>query len=158
MLIVLCAKMSTPRSGERKVANVIMERPNEIRQLSILDLAERSGVGEAMTMRLGHALGCRGYSDFTVRLIEDLAVSQAAGARLAGETHAPSRVRPPTAGAQRLARGPTPKETLTNHHAAITALDEQLGRIMAHLESHHLAGDPSSALPPTMATCCGRTA
>lgn len=88
ILMVLRAKMSTLRSGERKVANAIMERPDEIRQLSILDLAERSGVSEATVMRLCHALGCRGYSDFKIRLIEDLAVSQAAGTRLAGETYA----------------------------------------------------------------------
>lgn len=88
LLTILRAKMSTLRAGERKVANIIIERPNEIRQLSILDLAERSGVSEATVMRLCHALGCRGYSDFKVRMIEDLAVAHAAGTRVAGESYA----------------------------------------------------------------------
>lgn len=50
-------------------------------------------------------------------------------------------VQPLTPGAQILARSLEPKETLTNYYAAITALDEQLGRIMTHLDVHHLTDD-----------------
>lgn len=148
VLLVLRAKRATLRSGERKVASASTERPHEIRQLSILDLAERSGVSEATVMRLRQAPGCRDYSDFRVFQSEDLAVSRAAGTRLAGETHAPS----PCAAAHRRCPTASPrpgsKETLTNHHAAITVLDEQLGRIMAHLESRHLAGDTIFSFTP----------
>lgn len=59
MLIVLCTKMSTLRSGEREVVNASTGCPHEIRQLSILDLAERSGVSEATVMWLCQAPGCR---------------------------------------------------------------------------------------------------
>lgn len=88
VLLQLRAKMPSLRAGERKIAHVILNQPEEVRRLSILNLAERGGVSEATVMRLCYALGFRGYTDLKVHLIEDLAASQAAETALVGETYA----------------------------------------------------------------------
>lgn len=84
LLMQLRAHLPTLRVGERKVAHVILATPDAIGTLSILDLAERSGVSEATVMRLCYALGFRGYTTFKVRLITELATQQGTGAALAG--------------------------------------------------------------------------
>ncbi len=88
LLMALRTTLPTLRAGERKVAQVIIEQPEQVRQSSILDLAQSSGVSEATVLRFCQALGFRGYTDFKVRLIEDLAASQAVGTALVGEPYA----------------------------------------------------------------------
>lgn len=84
----LRAAMPTLRLGERKVAQFVIDRPDEVRRLSVVDLGKRSGVSEATVMRLCQALGFRGYSEFKLRLIEDLAAAQAVGTAIVSTTYA----------------------------------------------------------------------
>jgi DNA-binding MurR/RpiR family transcriptional regulator len=85
LLTLLREKMPELRAGERKVAKTVLDQPERVVGLSIIDLAKLSGVSEATVMRLCHALGLRGYTAFKVRLIEELAVSHVAGDQLTAE-------------------------------------------------------------------------
>ncbi len=88
VLMHLRARMPALRLSERKVARFIVDQPEAVRRLSIVELGERGGVSEATVLRLCQALGFRGYTDFKAQLIGELAVSQAAGTALVGEAYA----------------------------------------------------------------------
>lgn len=88
VLIRLRERMPSLRLSERKVAHFVVDHPDAVRSLSIIELGDRSGVSEATVLRLCQALGFRGYTDFKATLIEDLAASQALGTALAGQAYA----------------------------------------------------------------------
>ncbi len=80
--------MASLRVGERKVAQYILDRPEAVPQLTVVELGRASGVSEATVLRLCQTLGFRGYTDFKRRLIADLAASRALGAEVAAQPYA----------------------------------------------------------------------
>ncbi len=69
--------LPTLRESERKVARALLTRLDEVPRLGIVEAARVAGVSEASVMRLCRTLGFRGYTDFKVRLITDLAATDA---------------------------------------------------------------------------------
>jgi DNA-binding MurR/RpiR family transcriptional regulator len=62
-------------SAERRVADYILSRPEEIYTLKIQDLARNTGVSLPSVFRFAKRLGFSGYKDFKVELIRDIGVS-----------------------------------------------------------------------------------
>ncbi|PTQ57376.1 MAG: Sialic acid utilization regulator, RpiR family [Candidatus Carbobacillus altaicus] len=58
--------------SERKVADVILDNPNEIIYLSISDLAMKSGVAETTVVRFCRRIGYSGFQDFKLNLAQEL--------------------------------------------------------------------------------------
>lgn len=61
------------RKSERKVADFVLERTNEVLGLSIARVAERVGVSEPTVLRFCRSLHCQGFQDFKLRLAGSLA-------------------------------------------------------------------------------------
>ena len=61
------------RKSERKVAEVVLARPNIVSNMSMADLAQQAGVSPPTVMRFCRAVGCKGFQDLKMRLITDLA-------------------------------------------------------------------------------------
>ncbi len=59
--------------SERKVADHVLAHPEEVIQMPLSLLAEKSGVSDPSVLRFCRALGYRGYLDFKVALTQDLA-------------------------------------------------------------------------------------
>jgi RpiR family carbohydrate utilization transcriptional regulator len=66
------------REAERKVVQALLAHMTEVSQLGVTSIARLASVSEASVMRLCRSFGFRGFSDFKVQLIRDLAI---AGAR-----------------------------------------------------------------------------
>jgi DNA-binding MurR/RpiR family transcriptional regulator len=88
LLALLRARLPELRASERKIAQFVLDQPEAVRHLSVIDLGRQSGLSEATVLRLCHALGLRGYKEFKLRLIADLAAAQAVGAAAVGATYA----------------------------------------------------------------------
>jgi len=58
--------------AERKVANFVLESPQEAIYMSITDLAERCGVGDTSVFRFCKTLKLSGYQDFRMTLAQSL--------------------------------------------------------------------------------------
>ena len=61
------------RRSEQKVAQFVLDRPSQVVNLSIADLAARTGVSEPTIIRFCRAVECRGFQDFKLRLAGSLA-------------------------------------------------------------------------------------
>lgn len=59
----------------QRVAEFALEQPEDVIYLSVTELAERSGSGEASVIRLCRDLGYQGFQDFKLSLTADLAAS-----------------------------------------------------------------------------------
>jgi DNA-binding MurR/RpiR family transcriptional regulator len=59
----------------QRVAEFALEQPENVIYLSVTELAERSGSGEASVIRLCRDLGYQGFQDFKLSLTADLAAS-----------------------------------------------------------------------------------
>jgi RpiR family carbohydrate utilization transcriptional regulator len=73
MLNDIEARKGSFRKSERKVADYVLARPNGIIQISIAALARAVGVSEPTVIRFCHAVGCKGFTDFKLRLAQSLA-------------------------------------------------------------------------------------
>lgn len=62
-------------SAEKKIADVILEKPEEIIHLPVKDIARRSGVAESTVVRFCRSVGYKGYGKLKISLAQDL-VSQ----------------------------------------------------------------------------------
>jgi RpiR family carbohydrate utilization transcriptional regulator len=60
------------RQSERKVADLILSRPNDVVSLSIADLAKNAGVSQPTVMRFCQALGFGGFKEFKLRMAQSL--------------------------------------------------------------------------------------
>ncbi len=58
--------------AERKVADTILHDPEAVRALSITRLGEHSGVSQTTVNRFCRSLGCEGYTDFKLALVEEM--------------------------------------------------------------------------------------
>lgn len=57
--------------AEKRIADWIMENPGAIIPLSIIDLAEKCGCGEATIVRFARRLGFSGYQDLKISLAQE---------------------------------------------------------------------------------------
>ncbi len=64
--------------SERKVAKYVSENLDDMVGLSVEELAGRSGSSQAAVVRFCKKLGCKGYRDFSIQLVTELAVAQLA--------------------------------------------------------------------------------
>jgi len=58
-------------SAEKKVADYILDNPQEIMHLSVTEVASQSRVSEATVVRFCRSLGYKGYQDFKLTLARD---------------------------------------------------------------------------------------
>jgi len=68
-------KYSGLRSSEKRVADYILENPEDIANLSITELAQKCSTSETTVNRLCHSIGYSGYSQMKISLTQNLAQS-----------------------------------------------------------------------------------
>jgi RpiR family transcriptional regulator, carbohydrate utilization regulator len=73
VLAKIKAARESLRKSEQKVADVIIEDPDESVQSSIQAIATRAGVSEPTVIRFCRALDCVGFQQFKLKLAQDLA-------------------------------------------------------------------------------------
>ncbi|MDJ0835411.1 MAG: SIS domain-containing protein [Acidobacteriota bacterium] len=61
------------RKSEKKVADLVLARPNMITNMSLADVAAKAGVSEPTVLRFCRGVGCSGFQDLKIRLVGDLA-------------------------------------------------------------------------------------
>jgi len=61
--------------GEKKIADWILENKNEIISLSISELAEKCGCGEATIVRFAKRLGLVGYQELKISIAQETAIT-----------------------------------------------------------------------------------
>lgn len=71
-LIRLKEVLTELKPSERRVADYILARPEQVVQLSVHKLAELSGVSEATVIRLTRSLSMSGYQELKLRIAGDL--------------------------------------------------------------------------------------
>lgn len=67
------ALYSSLNEAERKVANLVLNNPEAARGCSVIELSDLSGVSETTVVRFCRSLGFKGYSDFKLTLVAELA-------------------------------------------------------------------------------------
>lgn len=72
-LISIQESMGSLKPSERKVAEYIVNRPEEVINLSIQKLADRTEVSEATIIRLSRTLNYKGFQELKLRIAGDLA-------------------------------------------------------------------------------------
>src|SRR3954453_3586129 len=60
------------RESERKIADYILARPNELIYLSVTELADRTDTSEATVIRFAQRLGYAGYAALKIALTIEL--------------------------------------------------------------------------------------
>ncbi len=73
MLDKIKSSEGTLSRSERKVANQVLENPDQIVEASIQHLARMAQVSEPTVVRFCRAIGCDGYHDFKLRLARSIA-------------------------------------------------------------------------------------
>ncbi|MBP2301090.1 MurR/RpiR family transcriptional regulator [Azospirillum picis] len=73
MLARIAAVRDRIRPSERKLADYAMAHPGDVINLSMAELADRTGVSEPTVARFCSALGCRGFREFKIKLAQDIA-------------------------------------------------------------------------------------
>lgn len=61
------------RKSERKVADTILQKPEEVIHMRIVDLAQEARVSEPTVVRFCRAIGCDGFQNFKVELAQYVA-------------------------------------------------------------------------------------
>jgi len=70
------AELPRLHSAEKRVADTVVADPAGAMLMSIADLATTAHASEPTVMRFVRKVGCSGFSDFKLRLSQDVAVSQ----------------------------------------------------------------------------------
>lgn len=73
--IKIKAIKSTLSSSEAKIANFILDSPNDIRELSSQELAKITGVSQSSIIKFTQKLGYKGYPAFKLAIIDALSES-----------------------------------------------------------------------------------
>jgi len=63
----------TLSKSEDKVADFVLNEPEDVVQASIQSLAKKCGVSEPTVVRFCRAIGCSGYHDFKLKLARSMA-------------------------------------------------------------------------------------
>lgn len=67
------ARYTSLNEAERKVADFVLNNPEAARGCSVIHLSDLSGVSESTVVRFCRAIGFKGYADFKLALVADLA-------------------------------------------------------------------------------------
>lgn len=73
-LLHLRSAYPTLRPAERRVADEILDRPNEVVHLSITELARLAGVSDATVVKFCKRLGYKGFQEFKILLAQDVVI------------------------------------------------------------------------------------
>jgi RpiR family carbohydrate utilization transcriptional regulator len=73
MLTKITEHLSTLGPAERRLADFIVQDPQGLVRMSLATLSSQAGVSEPTVIRFVRRLGCMGFSDFRMRLAQDLA-------------------------------------------------------------------------------------
>ncbi|MCS6829189.1 MAG: MurR/RpiR family transcriptional regulator [Armatimonadota bacterium] len=71
--------------AERRVADFVLNHPEEARGCSVIHLSDRSGVSETTVVRFCRSIGFKGYADFKLALVAELAPHREAPPELHGD-------------------------------------------------------------------------
>ncbi|MCA1776946.1 MAG: MurR/RpiR family transcriptional regulator, partial [Loktanella sp.] len=63
ILTLIAAQMNTLTHGERAIASVILDRPEDVTRMSSTDLASAAGRSQSGVIKLCQKLGFNGYQD-----------------------------------------------------------------------------------------------
>lgn len=74
ILELIARTQPTMRRGNLRVAETVLADPAAVAQASLADLSARAGVSEPTVLRFCTALGCEGYKQFKLRLVQSLAL------------------------------------------------------------------------------------
>ena len=72
-LFIIRSSYGSYSKTQRKIARFILDHPDELRQLTITQLADRAGVDPSSVTRFCQMQGFKGYSDFRFRVTHNLA-------------------------------------------------------------------------------------
>ncbi|MGN7383862.1 Uncharacterized HTH-type transcriptional regulator ybbH [Chlamydia abortus] len=72
-LLMINSIYSSLTKSEKKVADTVMKDPEAAVFYTITDLAEKADVGETSVIRLCRKLGFKGYQEFKLSIVQDLA-------------------------------------------------------------------------------------
>ncbi len=72
-LLMINSVYSSLTKSEKKVADAVLGDPEAAVFYTITDLAEKAGVGETSVIRLCRKLGFKGYQEFKLSIVQDLA-------------------------------------------------------------------------------------
>ncbi|HHT90618.1 MAG: MurR/RpiR family transcriptional regulator [Bacillota bacterium] len=75
-LLHLRSAYPTLRPAERRVADTILENPDDVIHLSITDLAAEAGVSDATIVKFCKRLGYKGFQEFKILLAQDVVTKQ----------------------------------------------------------------------------------
>ncbi|MBP1712137.1 MAG: RpiR family transcriptional regulator [Deltaproteobacteria bacterium] len=74
-LIRIRGGYSTFKKAEQRIANAIFQNPEEVINLSVTELAEKSSVSESSVVRFCKALGYKGYYELKISLARELVIT-----------------------------------------------------------------------------------
>lgn len=78
ILLTIRALLPSLNEQEQKVGQYILEHPESVLHLSISDLAQRSAASDATVFRFCKRIGADGYTDFKIRLAQELVAERIA--------------------------------------------------------------------------------
>ncbi|CAH0993110.1 HTH-type transcriptional regulator HexR [Sinobacterium norvegicum] len=73
LLHAIDSNMENMRRSERKVAEYVLSKPQDIIHMRIVDLAQEAHVSEPTVVRFCRAIGCDGFQNFKLALAQQLA-------------------------------------------------------------------------------------
>lgn len=79
------ALYSSLNEAERKVADFVLNNPEAARGCSVIHLSDLSGVSETTVVRFCRSIGFKGYADFKLALVADLAPHREAAPDVHGD-------------------------------------------------------------------------
>ena len=74
-LIKIRGGYSTFKKAEERIANAIFQNPEEVINLSVTELAEKSSVSESSVVRFCKSLGYKGYYELKISLARELVIT-----------------------------------------------------------------------------------
>ncbi len=86
-LYVIGAMYNSLTKAEKKVADVVLKKPQQIPLMSISDLAELAGVGDSTVFRFCQTLQYKGYQDFKMGVLKSLPHDRSVSLALDEEIH-----------------------------------------------------------------------
>ena len=79
ILSEIAAAKSGLRKSEVKVAEFVLQAPQQVMHMRIVDLAQEAQVSEPTIVRFCRAIGCNGFQEFKVRIAQEMAIANNIG-------------------------------------------------------------------------------
>lgn len=76
VLATTSALLASLPPGDKKVAQVILDEPEAVIHMTVVELASRAGTAESTTIRCCRKLGYTGFQDLKIRLARELSVEK----------------------------------------------------------------------------------